>query len=181
MVRYSLSDGTWNFPDRTSNPAAPTPGRVKLFIKGLKPYIIESGGTVKTFESVFGSGASDTESNSSLTNTSTTYQAHSTLVLSNLVEGARMRIGSRASWGMSVATRNINIALNVDGAEKRMLAVETGDTGADIRNSLNEFTYFTVTALQAANGAVVKIEYRPEQSGDTATIYSSAIECWRVS
>jgi hypothetical protein len=153
-------------------------GRVYLWSENGNIFTKDENGNVKSqLPSPFGEDFQESRNSTTVSNASSFYTVHNQITLTDLTPTSKYRIGGTFTWGMSTGTRNIEIIITVNGIEDKRLEMEVKDTGAEIRNLNSTFLY----AIVSPSGELdIKIEFKPENSNDLATMYDSHLEVWRV-
>ena len=161
-------------------PNTPSVGRRTLYPKSDGWYELDDQGveTKLYTSSVFGQDFLEASRSTSETNGDAVFDTYLSVTQTHSTIGAKYRIGVTVAWGMNTGSRNIQVAVVHDGNQLGVLEVEAKDTGAEIRNWNTGFFYVTETTNIAHP---IEIQYRPEDSRDTATMYYAGIEIWRVS
>ena len=172
--------GKLTVTEENAKPQTPSPGNRSLYPKADGWYELNDQGTERLVFAlpVFGQNFNEAHNDVQATSTDgNNYQTHTSLTTGSLDAGIKIRIGITMAWNMSTAGRNFEAELTIGGAVANTMAMETKDTGADIRNWVTSFFYMTVPST---GPLVMELNYGPQNNGDTATIFYSGIECWRV-
>ncbi len=125
---------------------------------------------------IFGTYSGNAERRDVVTNSSATPVTY----ISNTVTAApagRYRVGATVGWALNSAGRNIIISWKVNGVIFGEMEVEPKDAGSDIKHINSGFDYID----HLGGDILLEMEFAPEQSGDVATMFSAALEQWRVS
>ncbi len=177
-----MSDGTLNFPTRTTDPSTPATGRAKIYVDNFnKPKIKTDDGSIVGFESNFGANYFYNANETPATNNTTGFQSFTSLTFSGLENSATAlyRVAVSFAWNYSNGQRNFIGQFTVNNVQfGELFQQETKDTGGDIRHWQSLFVVVTGAELNASG--FIGFNFRAQQNGDTATLYFARIELFRV-
>ena len=125
---------------------------------------------------IFGTYAGNSERKDTVTNSSTTPVVYISNTVTNAPAG-RYRVGATVGWALNTSGRNIIISWKVNGVIFGEMEVEPKDSGGDIKHINSGFDYIDHTG----GDILLEMEFSPENNGDVATLFSAALEQWRVS
>lgn len=166
--------------ENASTPDIPSLGKRLIYPKADGWYERDSSGVESKIGAspVFGTEFQEVSKISTETNGTSTLSTYLSVTQSNPVIGAKYRIAVRLKYRMNNNSRNYVISVLRGGIPLDINAEdETKDSGADIRRPYSEFFYDTDSD---GLSKTIELQYAPENGSDTMTVYSGAIEVWRV-
>jgi hypothetical protein len=177
-----VSDGTLNFPQRSSAPSAPTTDRVKLYVDDLgDPKIIDDAGSIKGFSSIFGQNYFYNSNELPSTNNTNSFQSFLTLSYSGLDSSASALYKASVSfgWNYSAAQRNYIGQFTLGGIQfGELFSQEPKDVGTD--NRIWQSLSVTLSGADLSASGFIGYNFRAQNNGDTATTYFCRLELFRV-
>ncbi len=177
-----MSDGTLNFPKRTTAPSTPSNGRSKIWVDSAgKPKITNDDGTTAGFEANFGANYFYNSNEIPSTNNTNQFQSFLTLTYSGIDTSptARYRVAVSFAWNYSVGQRNYIGQFNINGVDfGEPFSQEPKDTAAD--NRIWESLFVVLTGAELNSAGFIGYNFRAQNNGDTATTYFARLELFRV-
>lgn len=167
-------------------PTAPAVGKATITLTTTnKVRITDSDGNSFIFEesSVYGSNSAYTKDQYYDTNTSTNYSTYTGLIYEAglAVAGQKYEIEFSAIVNYSTASRNIKLRVALDGNTlEEEISVELKDTGTDVRVPMG-YKYIVDGSVLNNAGGFVDFDFRSQQNGDTAKVYSATVTFKRIS
>lgn len=177
-----MSDGTTNFPGRTTAPETPTSGRFKWWhnlLTGLPQYTNGAGET-KVFGGTFGTEFALAKKESEETYNQTTYITYLNTNWQNIdFENGTYRVEVKFVWGISTAASSFKARLRIgSNTWGREFYKETKDSSDE---NIDLFVGYIQPGDFSQSGLQVQLQYAVESAGNTATMYDAYITIWRVS
>lgn len=177
-----MSDGTTNFPGRSTAPDKPASGRFKWWhnlLTGLPQYT-NSAGETKAFGGTFGTEFAIAKKDSEETYNQLNYITYLSTNWQNIdFENGTYRIEVKFVWSMSTTASSFKARLlignDVYGREFYKETKDVTDENVETFVGYSEPGEFTQSGLQ------VQLQYAVEATGNTATIYNAFITIWRIS
>lgn len=139
-------------------------------------------GITKTFKSVYGSNLVTLNEFYTGTSSSSSFSTYSgTTYSAGLgVSGQKYKISFCLLQRYSSLGRNFICRVAIDGSTlEQEISFENKDSGSDIRVPIYYFYIIDGSQLNNAGG-FLDVDYRCQQDGDTATIYSCSLEFIRI-
>lgn len=176
--------GKLTVKEELSNPQTPTSGNRTLYPKTDGWYEIDDSGVVRNLfsQNVYGLnyiGESSTGEDTNTINSFKTYLGFS-YPSGIAVPGYKYEIGFNALTRYSTSGRNHICRIALDGNTiEEQISIEHKDTGSDIRFPVN-YKYIIDGNQLNGNGGFIDFDYRPQQNGDTARVYSCTLIFKRV-
>lgn len=179
-----MSDGTLNFPERSSTPSTPSTGRYKIWVSDVdgKPKITDDTGSTTGFENVYGQNFQYSSDQFEDTNTTEVPQTYTNISYPSglATVGYKYEIHFSAITRYSTGTRNHMSRIAVDSVLlEEEISIEHKDSGPDIRHPIN-YTYIIDGSALNNAGGFIDFDFWAQLAGDTATIYSATLTFKRV-
>lgn len=159
--------------NRNDDPATPPSGKATLYVKDGEPFVKLDNGTIVSFQSVFGQNKT-VQKKVALETTGGSEATYDTLNLSFLPTG-KYRVGIRYVWNHSSGANDFIGDCRLDGNSLwEIHQQEPKDGGTDQRNP-----FYAFTEVDLSGNHAITINYESSNT-NTARIYESEIEVWRV-
>lgn len=178
-----MADGQITINQRATEPNAPGVGKIALAynnVTGRWEGKLPNGDLV-LFESLFGSTKVFADRQDDQTTTDgTNWTTYLTTNGNNFPTDGRYVIFLSFFYGYSVDTRDFESRILIDGAQVgEILKLEGKDSGTDQRVPA---TIMAITTNNLTNSNFqVQHQFKAQQNGDEARMYSSTIGIWRIS
>lgn len=181
-----MANGVITFLKRLTAPSAPAVGKTRLYIddSGSKPEVkyINEDGNIYDLRSVYGSNLETISEFYTDTSTSVNFKTYggTTYAAGLAVAGQKYKITFSLLEKYSSLGRNFICRIALDGVTlEQEISFENKDSGSDIRIPVS-YTYIIDGSQLNNAGGFLDVDYRCQQNGDTATVYSCSMEFIRI-
>lgn len=178
-----MSDGTINFPERSTPPDSPSVNRYKIWIDSSgKPRITDQNGVTLGFESIYGSSFSSGDREGLQSNNTTTFQSYLSVpyTINDLSASAQYQLEVNFIYNYSSAANDYVGALFVNGSQfKEDFVCEPRDGGTDQRFWIS-FKYKILGSELATLTGTIDWQFRSSSNGSTSRTYYCYLTLKRV-
>jgi len=176
--------GKLTIKEESSNPQTPVSGNRTMYPKQDGWYEINDSGVVKNLfsDKVFGLNYIGQSSSGQDTNTLNSFKTYLGLSYPSGIatNGYKYEIEFHALTRYSTSGRNHICRIALDGNTiEEEISIEHKDTGSDIRFPIG-YKYIIDGNQLNGNGGFIDFDYRAQQNGDTARVYSCTLTFKRV-
>jgi hypothetical protein len=178
-----MSDGTINFPARTSVPSSPAVDRFKIWVNSDgKPKITNSNGVTNGFEQFYGSDVSVGTEDGFLSNNTTTPAEYINVpyTVASIDSSSKYEVSCTFVWSYSSAANDYEGAVFINGSKfSEDFKVEPKDNGTNQR-IWSEVKFLITGAELATLTGNISFKFQASVDGNTARTYYCYIKMMRV-